>query len=233
MSYMESTAVSNIHIADIDALVASRSLLSHPFYQSWSRGELTLETLRDYAQQYFRHVDAFPRYLSAAHSGTEDSAARRHILSNLMDEEAGNPNHPELWLQFAEGVGAKREEVKAAEPWAETNNLVDTLQDICRNRTTAEALAALYAYESQIPAVAESKIRGLQTFYGIQDSKSLAYFQVHIEADREHASVERSLLESYVNDANAPVVTEAVRETLGALWEMLSGVCRRHNISCQ
>lgn len=234
MAFMESTAiVSNPHIADIDALVASRSLLSHPFYQAWSRGELTLDTLRDYAQQYFRHVDAFPTYLSAVHSGTQDAATRRHVLSNLMDEEAGNPNHPELWLRFAEGVGATRDDVKAAEPWTETSNLVGTLRDICRNGTTAEGLAALYAYESQIPAVAESKIHGLEAFYGIHDSESLAYFRVHIEADREHASVERALLENYVNDANAPVVTEAVRKTLDALWEMLSGVCRRHNISCQ
>ena len=187
MAFMESTAiVSNPHIADIDALVASRSLLSHPFYQAWSRGELTLDTLRDYAQQYFRHVDAFPTYLSAVHSGTQDAATRRHVLSNLMDEEAGNPNHPELWLRFAEGVGATRDDVKAAEPWTETSNLVGTLRDICRNGTTAEGLAALYAYESQIPAVAESKIHGLEAFYGIHDSESLAYFRVHIEADREH-----------------------------------------------
>lgn len=230
---MQSTvSASNAHIAGIDALVASRSLLSHPFYQAWNRGELTLDTLRDYAQQYYRHVNAFPTYLSAAHSRTEDPGARRHILSNLMDEEAGNPNHPELWLRFAEGVGTSREEVNAAEAQPETANLVSTLRDICGNRSTAEALAALYAYESQIPAVSESKIRGLETFYGISDEESLAYFRVHMEADREHSSVERSLLESYVNDENAPVVTQAVRETLDALWGILSGVCHRHGISC-
>lgn len=230
---MQATAiVSNRHIENIDALIASRSLLSHPFYQAWSRGELTQDTLREYAQQYYRHVDAFPGYLSAVHSHTEDAGTRRQILSNLIDEEAGSPNHPELWLQFAEGLGAKREEVKAAQPWTETGNLVSTLRNICRNGSTAEGLAALYAYESQIPAVSESKIQGLQSFYGVQDDRTLAYFRVHIEADKEHSRVERELLEAYVNDENAPVVTQAVRQTLDALWEMLSGVCRRHNISC-
>jgi len=107
---------------------------------------------------------------------------------------------------------------------------VETFRAICRDRSTAEGLAALYAYESQIPAVAESKIEGLTTFYGIEDAKSLAYFRVHIEADREHAAIERTLLESYVNASNAAAVHRSVSAVLQALWEMLSGVCRRHAI---
>ena len=48
-------------------------LLKHPFYQAWMKGELTMETLRDYAGQYYHHVDRFPRYLSAIHSNCESS----------------------------------------------------------------------------------------------------------------------------------------------------------------
>src|SRR5436190_1868175 len=133
----------------IDSRIAAKHLLTHPFYQAWSRGELRIEALQDYSRQYYQHVAAFPTYLSAVHSNTDDQETRRHILANLMDEEAGNPNHPELWLQFAESLGVRAEDVRNTEPWEETSALIDTFRDVCRNETTAAGLAALYAYESQ------------------------------------------------------------------------------------
>ncbi|MDZ7345094.1 MAG: CADD family putative folate metabolism protein, partial [candidate division KSB1 bacterium] len=150
----------------IDAQIASRSLLQHPFYQAWTRGELSREALRDYAMQYYHHVAAFPTYLSAVHALTDDLSARRQILLNLIDEEAGNPNHPALWLQFAESLGLQAEQVQSAVLQRETRYLIETFRSVCR-RSTVEGLAALYAYESQIPAVAISKIEGLKKFYEI------------------------------------------------------------------
>ena len=222
------SALENACIGEIDALVAQRGLLLHPFYRCWVQGGLHQDALADYATQYYHHVAAFPTYLSALHAHTEDADTRRGILVNLIDEEAGNPNHPELWLRFAEGLGVKRETVYRAEPWPETKNLILTFRSACRDRSTAEGLAALYAYESQIPAVAESKIAGLRNYYGIDSPDALAYFTVHIEADRVHAEAERILLSSHVNETNALGVMRSVREILDALWEMLSGVCRRH-----
>lgn len=226
---METTS----HILDlIDACVAEKSLLKHPFYQAWTRGELSTEVLADYATQYYHHVAAFPTYLSSLHAHTEDLSTRRHILANLMDEEAGTPNHPELWLEFAESLGLNREEVANAELWPETRNLIRAFRQVCREGSVAEGLAALYAYESQIPEVAESKIKGLETFYGLDDSKALGYFQVHIEADKEHSRVERQLLESTAREEDAPEVTAAADTVLDRLWELLSGVCERHAIAC-
>ena len=220
------------HLDAIDAQVARQSLLLHPFYVCWTRGELTAEALRDYAAQYYHHVAAFPTYLSALHSHTSDQAVRRQILTNLIDEEAGSPNHPELWLAFAASVGVSAETASKAELWSETRALIDTYKTICRDRTVEEGLAALYAYESQIPAVSESKIDGLRTHYNVTSEDGLAYFKVHIEADREHSRVERNLLKTALNDQNAAAASSTVGEALDALWEMLSGVCRRHSIAC-
>lgn len=219
-------------VTAIDEQIARRSLLSHPFYQAWTRGELTPKALKDYAVQYYRHVEAFPTYLSALHTHTADATTRRHILRNLIDEEAGSPNHPELWLQFAEALGASADEVRLAEPWDETRALVNTFRSLCRDGSTAEGLATLYSYESQIPAVATSKIDGLRRFHGIENPRALAYFQVHEQADREHSAVERRLLEQHVTGTNATAVKAASVRVLDALWEMLSGVCRRHEIVC-
>lgn len=222
----------NQHLDSIDRQIAAKHLLTHPFYLAWTRGELSKEALTDYAKQYYHHVAAFPTYLSAVHTRCEDQPTRKQVLSNLIDEEAGNPNHPELWLQFAESMGASREDVRATEKQPETKALIDTFRSVCSNGQTAEGLGALYAYESQIPTVSESKIDGLKKHYGLTDPASYEYFSVHVEADREHAAAEREMLEQHVTNDNAPAVKASVEQVLNALWDLLSGVCRRHAIAC-
>ena len=101
----------NQFINQIDEIVEEYHLLKHPFYQAWNEGRLSIESLQDYAKQYYHHVEAFPTYLSAVHAQTEDMNTRKHILQNLIDEEAGSPNHPDLWLQFASALGVKKSDV--------------------------------------------------------------------------------------------------------------------------
>src|SRR5438552_6470296 len=102
----------NEYLDTIDNDIAAKHLLKHPFYLAWTRGELSREALADYARQYYHHVAAFPTYLSAVHAKCEDQDTRKQLLSNLVDEEAGSPNHPELWLQFAEGLDVSDVEVR-------------------------------------------------------------------------------------------------------------------------
>jgi pyrroloquinoline-quinone synthase len=222
----------NHYLDPIDNEIEAKHLLKHPFYLAWTRGELSKEALTDYARQYYRHVAAFPTYLSAVHANCDDQATRKQLLSNLIDEEAGSPNHPELWLKFAEGLGVSDVDVRESRKWAETKNLIDTFRSVCADGSTAEGVAALYAYESQIPAICESKIDGLKKHYGFTDPEHYQYFTVHIEADREHSAVERKMLAGYIDDHNFESVKASVTRILDALWEMLSGVCGRHAIAC-
>ncbi len=222
----------NAYLDRLDAQIAARHLLTHPFYLAWTRGELSRETLADYAGQYYQHVAAFPTYLSAVHANCDDQPTRRQILANLIDEEAGEPNHPQLWKTFAAALGVSPNDLDETKAWPETAQLIATFREVCRDGGIAEGLAALYAYESQIPAVSESKIDGLVKHYQFDDPESYRYFTVHIEADREHAAAERALLESHVRPENSAAVTKAADRILAALWELLSGVCRRHAIAC-
>src|SRR3977135_315390 len=102
----------NPHLDAIDRQIAAKHLLTHPFYLAWTRGELSKTALADYAQQYYHHVAAFPTYLSAVHANCDDQPTRKDLLKNLVDEETGSPNHPELWLKFAEGLGVARDQVQ-------------------------------------------------------------------------------------------------------------------------
>ena len=222
----------NQYLDKIDNDIAVKHLLKHPFYLAWTRGELSKEALADYARQYYHHVAAFPTYLSAVHTNCDDQETRKQLLSNLIDEEAGSPNHPELWLKFAEGFGVSDVDARIAKKQPETKNLIDTFRSVCANGSTADGLAALYAYESQIPAICESKIDGLKKHYGFTDPQHYHYFAVHIKADREHAAAERKMLSAYIDNHNFESVKASVTRILDALWEMLSGVCRRHAIAC-
>src|SRR3979490_2927643 len=121
----------NQHLDKIDGDIAEKHLLKHPFYLAWTRGELSREALTDYARQYYHHVAAFPTYLSAAHAACDDQATRKQLLDNLVDEEGGTANHPELWMKFAQGLGLKEVELAKTPKQPETKNLIDTFRSIC------------------------------------------------------------------------------------------------------
>jgi pyrroloquinoline-quinone synthase len=216
----------------IDSKVAERAMLKHPFYQAWTEGRLPIETLRAYARQYFHHVEAFPRAVSAVHSACPDREGRRMLAENLAEEEgieAGKQDHASLWLMFACGLGESEDEVRGQDLNGETTALIDTFSRLSR-QSYAAGLGALYAYESQFPGVASAKIEGLIDRYGISDEETLRFFRVHESADVEHGAVCRDLLDrlSVVETAEAVAAGE---ELAGALWNFLSGVEARATIN--
>lgn len=207
----------------LDSEVAGRRLLDHPFYQRWNAGTLTLDELREYARQYYHYAAAFPTFLSALHAQTDDLAARQYLLENLIEEERGPENHPELWLRFCESLGVTREEVLTGAPNEATQALIATMRSLAREGGLARGLAALYAYESQVPAVATAKIEGLSKWYGISDARSISFFTVHQSADVVHAQTSRELLAQHCADDAEPA-RDAASRTLQALYAFLDSV---------
>ena len=209
----------------IDTKVAERAMLKHPFYQAWTEGRLPVDTLRAYARQYFHHVEAFPRAVSAVHSACPHRDGRRMLAENLAEEEGveiGKQDHATLWMMFACGLGESEEGVRGQSLNAETQGLIDTFRKLSR-QSYAAGLGALYAYESQFPGVASAKIEGLIERYGIKDEETLRFFRVHESADLEHSSVCRALLDRLPEAEKAEAVA-AGEELAGALWNFLSGV---------
>jgi pyrroloquinoline-quinone synthase len=206
-------------------------MLKHPFYQAWTEGRLPLDTLRHYARQYFHHVDAFPRAVSAVHSVCPDRDGRRMLAENLAEEEgieAGKQDHASLWLMFACGLGESEPDVRRQGLNPETMALIETFRRLSR-KSYASGLGALYAYESQFPAVASAKIEGLVERYGIQDEDTLRFFRVHQSADVEHSAVCRALLDRLPEDERDEAIA-AGEELAGALWNFLSGVEARASV---
>lgn len=214
-------------LAPIDAMLQERHLLKHPFYGAWSRGELPLATLRSYAAQYYRFESNFPRFLAATYSHLERAGDRRVLLENLIDEEGRSPTHPELWLDFAEGIGLPRRAVSTRAPWGATRELLACYERLTRADGTS-GLAALYAYESIFPEIAAEKSRGLRAHYGVRSEMAYEFFRVHTEADVAHSRAEASVLGSFLDRSPAARKRAllASRRAIGAWWSFLDAFPR-------
>lgn len=215
------------YMQQLDRQLNENHLLKHPFYQAWSAGKLSIDNLRDYACQYYHHVDAFPRYISATLSHCQHSESRKVLLENLNDEEGMNglDSHPVLWLQFAKGLGLSETTVISSKLFPETKQFIDEFFSLSRS-SYAEGLGALYAYERQIPQTAASKITGLKQFYDISDEPTLKFFLVHLEVDVEHTEATKILIKNLSIEEKI-AAGNAAKKIAKSVWNMLSGVQKR------
>ena len=220
-----------LFFTQLEASIARHDLLCHPFYRAWAAGELTRDDLREYSRQYFHHVDAFPCYLAELALRLEEGELRRAVLANMCDEKGAaggsvkdSTPHSELWLDFAEGMGASRD-MRGHQPLPEIDSLMTHFHQIASEGTPEETLAAFYVYESQVPRVAREKERGLREIYGADD-KTCGYFTLHATADLYHSNVWRKQLEKRLatNPEAAQAALDSAENTARFLWQALDGI---------
>ena len=215
----------------IDANVAERAMLKHPFYQAWTEGRLPLDTLRAYARQYFHHVEAFPRAVSAVHSACEDRDGRRMLAENLAEEEgieAGKQDHATLWMMFACGLGEA-----GCRPRAGAQS-----RDPGADRHVQQAVAALVcvgpwrALRLRKPVPRRSPARRSKGWSSVTASMlrkrcaSSACTRARTSSIVTSAAPARPLAEDERDEAIG-----AGEELAGALWNFLSGVEARAAIN--
>jgi pyrroloquinoline-quinone synthase len=206
----------------LQAALAPRDLLTHPFYQAWSAGELLAEDLARYAEQYRFQVTALPELLRRARSLAGDADTEAELSRNLDDEEGRTGvAHARLWEAFGAAVGAAAE----ASALPETRQSAESLAALMgENEMTA--LAALWAYEVQTARVADTKEKGL-VCYGVDSPAALRFFRLHGELDVHHA---RGLLESLerclARGGSLEAAKAAVERSARAQWTFLDGAER-------
>ena len=212
-------------LAQLDARIAKYDLLCHPFYKAWSAGKLTREDLQAYGRDYFHHVEAFPSYLEEFGARARDSQIRRAVEINREDELGadGTASHAQLWLDFVEGMGGKRS--GSDSPVPELTKLMESFHAVAQDGALEEALAAFYAYESQVPRVSAEKARGLREMYGA-DEKTCKYFTLHTVADLYHSRIWKHQLTKVVEGKPeaADLALNAAEKAAQALWHALDGI---------
>ena len=122
-------------------------------------------------------------------------------------------------------MGATASDITTHEPIGEIKDLISHFKSVMTGGTTAEALAALYAYESQVPRVATEKERGLKQFYGADDRTSY-YFTLHKTFDLLHSKVWLEQLSKEVgsDSQQQEAALNAAENAAKSLWNALDGI---------
>ncbi len=188
------------------------NVLDHPFYQRWSRGELSAGELALYAGQYRHAVVA----LAQAADGAARAAADAELAAHAGEEAA----HIALWDAFADAAGTEG----AAEAAPETAECADAWAG--DGRDLLGHLVALYAIESAQPAISRVKADGLREHYGFAGGPGTAYFDLHAERDVEHAAEARALIAARLDGADEDAIVAEAERVLRANWTLLDGVER-------
>src|ERR671921_1439092 len=178
----------NIVVQRIDLEIENYSLLKHSIYKMWSEGKLTIDHLQGYSKEYFQLVKIVPKFVESIAEATGNPD---NIIINNAREEA---EHVELWVRFATALGVSRSDLISYGGSEKTNGAVAKLMGLA-GLAFEEAVAAMYAYEMELPKISRSKIDGLKKFYGMDGGDATKYFEMHEEADVRHAQVWREILQ--------------------------------------
>ena len=179
----------------IDEMIEERSLLKHPFYQTWSDGKLTKEALAGYSKEYFQLVKAVPEFMAPIIEKAPNS-----IVNELVENQQEESDHIKPWIAFAGELGVSEEELTSYNGTEKTRKAVSDL--IALMDTFEGGATAMYAFEKEIPKISQTKLDGLAEFYGMTSHEATEYFKLHTEADIRHAASWRNILDKSSTDSN-------------------------------
>ena len=216
-SFMKNTQL----FQQIEAVIAEKHMLNHPFYKVWSQGKLTKEELGDYLAQYYYLEAAFPRFMSGLHARTLDADMRQKMLENLIHEEAGENNHVAQLLLLAEDAfGMTKEKIMLIGPNEKTQAIIKAFEEATTSDDIQEGLAAMIVYKQQVSDVAQTKLEGLRDFYGVSDEESLEFYETHSAVNRDY----HQMLDGIFNESTMEKVLNKTRTIRDAFWGFLDGV---------
>ncbi|RMW39124.1 MAG: pyrroloquinoline quinone biosynthesis protein PqqC [Nitrosopumilus sp.] len=177
----------------IDEMIEERSLLKHPFYQAWSDGKLTKESLAGYSKEYFQLVKEVPSFMAPIIQQAPES-----VVKELVENQQEESDHIKPWIAFAGELGISEEELLSYSGLPKTKQAVSDLNELMD--TFEGGACAMYAFEKEIPKISQTKLDGLAEFYGMTSDEATEYFKLHTEADIRHAASWRNILEKSSTD---------------------------------
>jgi len=175
-------------IKQIDKIIEERSLLKHPFYQMWSDGKLTLDSLAGYSKEYFQLVKVVPSLMTPIIEKAPNS-----VVGELIENQQEEFTHINSWIKFAKELGVSEEKLIQYNGLEKTRKAISELSELMNS--FEGGACAMYAFEKEIPKISQTKLDGLKEYYGMSDIESTEYFKLHTEADIRHAASWRNILE--------------------------------------
>jgi pyrroloquinoline-quinone synthase len=166
-----------------------------PFLSRCRKGEVSSEELACFAAQQYHYSRHFTRYLCALLSNVVNEGDRRELTENLVDEtglgtEKGIP-HSTIYRSMLGKLGVDPADHPVL---PETQRLIDTMLESCRNPNAAVGLGALcLGAEAIVPHVYSQVVRGFEARGETRDT--LEFFHLHIGCDDEHAETMKAIIE--------------------------------------
>lgn len=209
-------------IDQINAEIEKHSLLKHRFYQLWQEGKLTLDHLAGYSKEYYQLVKTVPEMVQYTLNNNPDPHSDNLIKTTLREEN----EHIELWKRFASSLNVSAEDLNNYSPDSLTTKAIDSLLKLCTS-SFIEGVAAMYAFEKELPKISETKSHGLRKFYGLHEVAAHEYFDTHKEVDVYHAKIWENILNNCPEDLHEKAL-HAAKSSLKAQNELLDAVQKRY-----
>jgi pyrroloquinoline-quinone synthase len=191
-------------IKKIDEMIEERSLLKHPFYQTWSDGKLTKEALAGYSKEYFQLVKQVPAFMTPIIEQSPDE-----FVKELTENQQEESEHIRPWISFASELGISENELMSYSGLPKTQQAVSDLSELMSDFESGSC--AMYAFEKEIPKISQTKLDGLAQFYGMTSQEATEYFKLHTEADIRHAASWRKIIQnSLANDKLIEVADKSI-----------------------
>lgn len=203
----------NSLVQKIDELIEQKSLLKHPFYQMWSDGKLSMDSLAGYSKEYFQMVKAVPSFVDAIAKFAPET-----MIGEIRSNAAEESEHIQPWTDFAVSLGVQRDEIGNYAGLEKTNQAISELSQTITSLETGAA--AMYAFEKEIPKISHTKLEGLEKFYNITSDDATQYFKLHMEADIRHAATWQNILENIPEEKHAALI-EVAEKSLSAQNHLL------------
>jgi pyrroloquinoline quinone (PQQ) biosynthesis protein C len=197
-------------------------------------GQLTMEGGRLFVSQFSHFTRNFPRWLAAVAANCPESDVRKFIAGNLYEEEigpAGQGSHYDLLLRQGEAMGLTRGEIETTVPFSTTALAISALENICRNPSWLEGLAATAGLEcinhpavrAQAGVIIINDVRAWKHL-GLSDQQ-LRSRTIHTEEDEKHVENGLKILAEHAATVEAQEkVVNSAREALLAFRLLMEGI---------
>jgi pyrroloquinoline-quinone synthase len=186
-------------IEELQSIVAQYDLNSHPFYQDWRAGKLPMAKLVDYSGEY-------GLFVSTIAAGWDTIG--EPVYANEERE------HEVMWDDFRGALGFETLSLRV-----QTDTLVTAARNLFSKKS--EAVGALFAFESQQPYTAQSKLDGLNEHYPLSE-EGKRYFVVHASDFAEVEDLKKYI--ANLTDEEFARTKTACGILSAAMWGALDGI---------
>lgn len=188
-------------IGELNAIVRQFDLNTHPFYQAWRAGTLPVERIASYASEWAPFIAVLDR-------GWERLGERGYA--------AEEREHDALWSTFRAALGATA-------PMRRPQSATLLAVGEHAFASVPEALGALYSFEVQQPATAQSKLDGLTKHYAGAVSEGGRRYWVEHAVETDEPAMLAAKIEQ-LSDADFARTKTACATFSAAAWGALDGV---------